>query len=506
MKKLLLLFGIALTGAGAFAQGASCAAATTVTSGSTYVMAPIASGTYVNGCNSDTAPNGKWYKFTAPSGGMIKVDATLAVNPGGTTGVDTAVHVFSGTCGTLACVAFNDDSAAADYRSLIADLVVTAGTTYYIEWDNRWQDNVGFSWQFTFTPVSCFAPTGFTYVPPAPTTTSVALGWTAPAQGLPEGYQFEWGPIGFTQGTGTLISTTDTSVVLSTLSPNSVYDFYIRTDCGLGDYSIWEGPISFSTEFDVASVPYNTSFEEANFGFVGWTQDAPTGYAGQAWRVYNAGPNTPLTQEGERSALVFAGAAADGNNDVWLLSRGLNLAANSPVTVTYYIRNYLATGSTGSTTYELKAGTTQDVAGMTIPIAAETVTDVAFAQKTFNFTPTTAGTYFLGFHSTNVVNAGTQATFLDNVTVSQVLGTEDVFASQFAVYPNPATSTVNISNTTDALITNVKVTDLKGRTVKNNNFVASSNIQINTSDLSSGVYMLNITSDKGTAVKKIVKK
>ncbi|AWA29635.1 hypothetical protein HYN48_05800 [Flavobacterium magnum] len=506
MKKLLLFTGLLLGSLSMYAQ-LTCATATNISGSGTFVC-PAITGTYPSGtglCIAGTAtPKAIWYKFTPSASGLLSVTSVIAANPVAST--DTRLSIYSGTCAAYTCVDYNDDinEAGGDYRSVLNNITVTANTTYYIVWDNRWSAT-GFSFEVTFTPQTCFQPTGFTYTAP-PTTTSVSLGWTEPAQGFPSGYDFEYGPKGFTQGTGTMLSTADTSIALTTLSPNSIYDFYIRSNCGFGDYSVWAGPISFATVFTSAPTPYNTSFEETNFGFIGWTQDAPDNYAGETWSVYPAGVGSTLVQDGANMALIFAGTVAQGNNDVWLLSRGVDLTANAPVTVSYYIRNYLGTGATGSSTYELKAGMTQDIAGMTIPVAAETVSDVTYVQKTYTFTPATTGTYYLGFHSTNAANTTAQATFLDNVSVSQVLGTEDVLASQFSVYPNPTSNVVNISNTLDAMITKVTITDLKGRTVKSNNVAAASNIQISTSDLSSGVYMLNITSDKGTVVKKIIKK
>ena len=51
----------------------------------------------------------------------------------------------------------------------------------------------------------------------------------------------------------------------------------------------------------------------------------------------------------------------------------------------------------------------------------------------------------------------------------------------------------------------ISITDLNGRVVKQNSFTDVTNVQVNVSDLASGVYMMNITSDKGSVTKKIIK-
>lgn len=95
---------------------------------------------------------------------------------------------------------------------------------------------------------------------------------------------------------------------------------------------------------------------------------------------------------------------------------------------------------------------------------------------------------------------------LDDIMVAEgSLSTKDHLASKFEIYPNPVKDIINISNTDNILVNNVIVTDLNGRTVKSLNFDGVTETQINVSDLAAGVYMMNVTSDKGNMTKKIVK-
>lgn len=75
----------------------------------------------------------------------------------------------------------------------------------------------------------------------------------------------------------------------------------------------------------------------------------------------------------------------------------------------------------------------------------------------------------------------------------------------FTTFPNPAKDVVNVTNTIDALISNIEITDLNGRVVKNVKLENVADAQISVSDLAQGVYTLKIVSDKGTAIKKVVK-
>ena len=94
---------------------------------------------------------------------------------------------------------------------------------------------------------------------------------------------------------------------------------------------------------------------------------------------------------------------------------------------------------------------------------------------------------------------------IDNFTVSQTLANDQFLDSKFSTYPNPAKNVINVSNTMDAMITAIEFTDVNGRIVKNVKFDGVSETQISVSELSSGIYMMKIVSDKGTTTKKVIK-
>ena len=96
--------------------------------------------------------------------------------------------------------------------------------------------------------------------------------------------------------------------------------------------------------------------------------------------------------------------------------------------------------------------------------------------------------------------------FIDDIIVTTpTTGIATPQAVKFTVSPNPATDVVSIANAQDALINSITITDVNGRTIKTNNFAETAIAQVNISDLSAGIYILTISSDKGTTTKKIVK-
>jgi len=76
--------------------------------------------------------------------------------------------------------------------------------------------------------------------------TSVNLGWDNP--GGATQWEVEYGPAGFTQGTGFLLTGITTNPYsLTGLTASTSYDFYVRAVCGLDNNSAWIGPSNFTT-------------------------------------------------------------------------------------------------------------------------------------------------------------------------------------------------------------------------------------------------------------------
>lgn len=96
---------------------------------------------------------------------------------------------------------------------------------------------------------------------------------------------------------------------------------------------------------------------------------------------------------------------------------------------------------------------------------------------------------------------------VDDFSVTTASASVDsALAGSFSVYPNPATDVLNISNSINAEINAITITDLNGRTVKQITANGSVDSQINISDLNAGVYFVNINSNEGSLTKKIIKK
>lgn len=131
-----------------------CINALPVTIGS-FVVAGI-NGTQVSSplcaITGPVATNAEWYTYTPVADHGLTITTDLAINTGG----DTRFHVYTGTCGSLTCVAGDDDGGVIGNGFLSFDtLQVTALITYYIVFDDSWS-----AAGFTFQLIDSIASTG----------------------------------------------------------------------------------------------------------------------------------------------------------------------------------------------------------------------------------------------------------------------------------------------------------------------------------------------------------
>jgi uncharacterized protein YaiE (UPF0345 family) len=130
-----------------------CNAAIAVSAGTTTVAA--IDQTNIN-TSCSTAALSKWYSYTPSVNASVTITSDLAVN----LCKDTNLNVYSGNCTSgLTCVGSDDNSGvlACNFGNTNSYLstytfIASAGTTYYIVWDNKWSA-AGFNFQITETPI-----------------------------------------------------------------------------------------------------------------------------------------------------------------------------------------------------------------------------------------------------------------------------------------------------------------------------------------------------------------
>ncbi|MDT0558243.1 FG-GAP-like repeat-containing protein [Ichthyenterobacterium sp. W332] len=109
--------------------------------------------------NGNNVDFGEWVKYVATADALVTVSSDLDQN----TGKDTRVQIYTGSCGSLVCVTGDDDDGSG-YLS-VAEFNSTAGTTYYIVWDDRWNNSSDFDFILTegaLPPPPAESPISFT--------------------------------------------------------------------------------------------------------------------------------------------------------------------------------------------------------------------------------------------------------------------------------------------------------------------------------------------------------
>lgn len=166
------------------------------------------------------------------------------------------------------------------------------------------------------------------------TESSLNLSWVE--NGTSTSWIVEYGPTGFTPGAGFIETTVTNPHALQGLTPNTVYDIYVQSDCG-GTYSEYSNPITVATYPTPVQLPYYNDFEttstHSDFGFKNGTQI-------NKWYIGNAtnNPDVNNTPGGENALYI----SNDGGN-TWVYTPG---SGNNASRVYAYIDIEVPVGTT----------------------------------------------------------------------------------------------------------------------------------------------------------------
>ena len=254
---------------------------------------------------------------------------------------------------------------------------------------------------FTWTPPSCLAPS--TISATNITHNSADLTWA----GSGSNFDIEWGTQGFPKGTGTTVSGVS-PYTLGGLSSSTSYSYYIRQNCGGGDYSTWAGPYSFKTSCVAGTIPFFEGFE------TGYTHNTALGncwsqqdIAGtQNWMVNST--NTDYNRTPKSGS--FNTTLQYGNTD-WIFYP-IDLTGGVAYELKFYARQDVTSGASIEAAY----GSANTAAAMVNSIiATSAVTNGDYQEFSGFFTPATNGIYYFGIKAT--LNFSPWHISLDDISV-----------------------------------------------------------------------------------------
>ena len=374
---------------------------------------------------------------------------------------------------------------AVTWQNKSLDLSSFAGQTIYIAFQNFSNDMFLLGLDNVYiVSGTCPAP-GRIMTNSNITLNSGTFNWTA-ATGITE-YEYSWGAAGHTPAVTAISATTSASI--SSLNPNSRYQYFVRSKTGTNTGG-WVGPYSLFTA--VAAAPSYA------YGF-----DSATGYGSDGWSgAWSTNATAGNPQAGTQMVFSNSSTVAATPTNRWLFSRPIHFVANSVNTITFYTRNF---GGTGAQSLKMTVGNEATVAAQSTTLwTSSTVANATWTQITATFTPTTTGTYYIGFHHFTPGAAGAVSLGLDTFNITSVLSNDEFIINNFNIYPNPAKDFVNITSKNNTTIDLVQVTDVNGRVVKTKEVSGVENMQLTISDLTSGIYFVTVSGDTGSGTTKIV--
>lgn len=241
------------------------------------------------------------------------------------------------------------------------------------------------------------------------TTTGAVLGWQGPGSGT---YTLQWREQGASSWT-TVSGLGGTSHTLSGLTPNTAYEFQVRTNCTGGNTSAWAGPWSFSTSCLAFDIPFFEDFNSASAPYLPncWTVQDLNGFS--TWKVTASNILFPT------SAVRYMYNPYDPAND-WFFTPGLNLEGGRTYQLTYDYGAY----SGYPEKMEVYYGSSAQASAMNHLIVDHGQISGGTHAASYNFTPAVSGVYYIGWHAYS--SADQYVLEVDNIQViGQCSGTPE---------------------------------------------------------------------------------
>jgi hypothetical protein len=316
---------------------------------------------------------------------------------------------------------------------------------------------------------ACLEPSGFS--PTEITANTAVLNWTSSATS----FQIEYGPAGFTPGTGTVIEVSSgLPYQLTELTAYTAYDVYIRANCGGGNFSAYS-MISFTSAENPAT---NDICESAIALTVG------NNFANGAITATNFGAteNSILIPSCQGSVLgeVWFTVTVPADGNISLETGAAEGSANTDTIITAF---------SGACDGLVEIGCNDDDGTDNFSLLnLATLTPGALIyvvvwqyDSLFGSTP---GQFQISAYNTNLATTSFDA------------------MSDISYYPNPVTDFLNL--TSDENINEVNVYNFLGQNVLSTEIRANES-RLDLSKLSDGTYIVKANGNKGQKVFRIIK-
>jgi hypothetical protein len=340
---------------------------------------------------------------------------------------------------------------------------------------------------------SCDLPSALTL--DAVTNTTATISWTAGGTETTWEYVLEAYDSDSDEPTGTSYSTTSNPLSVTGLTANTSYDFYVRADCGGGDFSNWiKG--SFSTNCDIADGALSHDFDTLDNNNL--VVDA------SCWSVVNGGDaNTwGLVQNSTTNNISWRITYSSTAHDDYLYSPAITVLDG--VTDAFNFKGWSSSSTYVESINLLVVDATDNavIATLESDLVLPYVTDAADATRfTYDLSAYEGQDVKIGFHSstTDLLYA-----YLDEFTLDafSTLGTATKTLEGFTLYPTIVKEELNFRSQNN--VEAITVFNLLGQKVFSG-APNTNNSSINLSNLRPGVYVVKVSAEGKIGSYKIVK-
>jgi hypothetical protein len=461
--------------------GDNCASAVEISEGSVFQ-------TQINDVSGGAnGGDSAWFVYNPSENGTINVNSCLG-------GSDTRVSIWN-DCSDAQAIADDDDSCpfatdgtGAEYASEIIGFMVNSDQSYYIQWDDRWDENP-FDWELTFDPE------GFN--DNCQTAQEIVCG------GSIEGTTLDKTDTNGVGGPDAFYKFIETSPlprdVAFSLCTTFDYDSYMRiyTSCDLDNPIENDDACELGSEITLTTIPETTYYiaiegyngDTGNFTI---TVDCAAPPEAPVNDLIENAINIPGAYTDENVNTQFAteeggnptNCTIDGFNGVWyyfLCTPGMGLTDAS-----------IVSPSGVSSTIFFEAST--PTPNVTELIRVEDALNPCFTGTSSSIAPEIGKYYFL---------LATNSGGATDITIAQnIIGTENIVFENFTYFPNPTSGVVTLKNNTS--IEKVILRNILGAVVLKSTINATQTI-MDMNNLSSGSYILTVFVNGQSAQYHILK-
>ena len=343
-------------------------------------------------------------------------------------------------------------------------------------------------------------------------------------------FEVEYGTRGFTRGNGTsLLVNTDTFTTISGLMAATYYDVYVRSICGPADTSRWSSKHTFLTACDLRPtvLPFYETWDTGlngnlvgngviNCDTVAGSSHSWTFQTNGAQGRVRYGTNAFSKANGTVGAVTMdiASGFALTKNEL-ILSLNLEAYANSnTVDLSFYMRDHTDENHAGDRIWVRGSVADPWVEVFNINTFATSIftkytvdVDAALFAAGQNFT----STFQINFGQEDDGSTPNDGVSFDSIEVSGNLPVGIINSglneNSINIYPNPSRGVFNLNITTvDRQNFNMIVRNVKGQVIYTNNVAVDGTYrnQVDLTGWSKGVYYLQIQSEAGTTVEKLI--